>query len=202
MIQEEAERLNRFIANLLDMTRLESGAVQSRNEIGRYRRCRRQRACSAPRHVLAQHKVQLDLDAGLPMAQGDPVLLEQVLFNLLDNAAKYTPAGTTITLTRPPRRWPNRGADFGRRRGIAGRCARTGIRQILSRACRRQPAGRYGSWACDLPRLRRGDGRHDHCGQSHGPHRRCLHDHSSGCGRAESTFMSAVSKQLTVSDRR
>ena len=98
VIQEEAERLNRFIANLLDMTRLESGAVQSRNEtvdIGDVVGSALQRATA----VLAQHSVQLNIDAGLPMAQGDPVLLEQALFNLLDNAAKYTPARTTITLT-------------------------------------------------------------------------------------------------------
>ena len=43
-IQEEAERLNRFIANLLDMTRLEAGAVQPQSRPDRYRRCRRQRA--------------------------------------------------------------------------------------------------------------------------------------------------------------
>jgi two-component system sensor histidine kinase KdpD len=96
-IQEEAERLNRFISNLLDMTRLESGAVQSRNEmvdVGDVVGSALRRATS----ILLQHKIQLNIDAGLPMAQGDPVLLEQVLFNLLDNAAKYTPAGTTITL--------------------------------------------------------------------------------------------------------
>jgi two-component system sensor histidine kinase KdpD len=98
MIQEEAERLNRFIANLLDMTRLESGAVQSRNEtvdIGDVVGSALQRA----KTVLAEHKIKLELDAELPMAQGDPVLLEQVLFNILDNASKYSSAGTTITLT-------------------------------------------------------------------------------------------------------
>ncbi|HTP78253.1 MAG TPA: sensor histidine kinase KdpD [Rhizomicrobium sp.] len=97
VIQEEAERLNRFIANLLDMTRLESGAVQSRNEtvdIGDVIGSALQRATA----VLAKHPIQLNLDAGLPMARGDPVLLEQVLFNILDNAAKYTPAGTSISL--------------------------------------------------------------------------------------------------------
>jgi len=98
MIQEEAERLNRFIANLLDMTRLESGAVQSRNEmvdVGDVVGSALQRSTN----VLGQHKIKLNIGAGLPMAHGDPVLLEQVLFNLLDNAARYAPAGTTITIT-------------------------------------------------------------------------------------------------------
>jgi len=48
--------------------------------------------------VLAAHEVELDLAADLPMLRLDPVLLEQVLFNLLDNAAKYAPAGTRVRL--------------------------------------------------------------------------------------------------------
>lgn len=97
-IQEEAERLNRFIANLLDMTRLESGSVQSRNEsvdVGDVVGSALQRATK----VLAHHKVSLEMAAELSMARGDPVLLEQVLFNLLDNAAKYTAPGTLITIS-------------------------------------------------------------------------------------------------------
>jgi two-component system, OmpR family, sensor histidine kinase KdpD len=46
--------------------------------------------------ILARHRVELDLAPGLPMVAVDAVLFEQVLFNLLDNAAKYSPAGTTI----------------------------------------------------------------------------------------------------------
>ena len=46
--------------------------------------------------ILAQHTIETELQPGLPMVQVDPVLLEQVLFNLLDNAAKYAPAGTPI----------------------------------------------------------------------------------------------------------
>ncbi len=96
-IQDEAERLNRFIANLLDMTRLESGAIQPKTEvvdladiIGSTLR----RASD----VLARHKTKLEIPPELPMLKLDPVLLEQVLFNLLDNAAKYTPPGTTISV--------------------------------------------------------------------------------------------------------
>jgi two-component system sensor histidine kinase KdpD len=96
-IQDEAERLNRFIANLLDMTRLESGAVTPRADlvdladiVGS--------ALERAGKVLAAHKVTVDLAADLPMLRLDPVLIEQVLFNLLDNAAKYAPAGSAVTV--------------------------------------------------------------------------------------------------------
>jgi two-component system sensor histidine kinase KdpD len=48
--------------------------------------------------ILAHHKVSLQLAADMPMLQLDAVLFEQALFNLLDNAAKYAPAETTITI--------------------------------------------------------------------------------------------------------
>jgi two-component system sensor histidine kinase KdpD len=94
-IQEEAERLNRFIANLLDMTRLESGAIQPRLEpieLGDVVGSALRRAGK----VLSRHHVSVDLARDLPLVRLDPVLFEQVLFNLLDNAAKYAPAGTNI----------------------------------------------------------------------------------------------------------
>jgi len=48
--------------------------------------------------ILAEHRVEVELPADNPLAMVDDVLLEQVLFNLLDNAAKYAPAGTTIRI--------------------------------------------------------------------------------------------------------
>jgi two-component system sensor histidine kinase KdpD len=48
--------------------------------------------------ILVRHKVSLELAPDLPMLELDAVLFEQVLFNLLDNAAKYAPAGTTIAI--------------------------------------------------------------------------------------------------------
>jgi two-component system sensor histidine kinase KdpD len=96
-IQEEAERLNHFIANLLDMTRLESGAIEPHTDLidlsdvvgSALRRAGK---------VLVRHDVEVDLAAGLPMLRLDPVLFEQVLFNLLDNAAKYAPPETKVRL--------------------------------------------------------------------------------------------------------
>ncbi len=96
-IAEEAERLNRFVANLLDMTKLESGAVILRREptdLGEVIASGLDRAAK----VLEAHTVSLEVASGLPLLDLDAVLLEQVLFNLLDNAARYTPAGSMVTL--------------------------------------------------------------------------------------------------------
>jgi two-component system sensor histidine kinase KdpD len=96
-IQDEAERLNRFIANLLDMTRLESGAIEiqsSTADVADIVGSALRRASA----VLAKHKTEIELEADMPLAKADPVLLEQVLFNLLDNAAKYTAPGTKVRI--------------------------------------------------------------------------------------------------------
>jgi two-component system, OmpR family, sensor histidine kinase KdpD len=94
---DESERLNRFIANLLDMTKLESGAIvpnTARHDLGEIVGSALRRAAK----ILVHHKVLLELDADMPMLELDAVLFEQVLFNLLDNAAKYAPADTTISI--------------------------------------------------------------------------------------------------------
>jgi two-component system sensor histidine kinase KdpD len=97
-ILEEAERLNRFIANLLDMTRLESGAIAPRLELidlGDVIGSALRRAAK----VLGRHEVRLSLASDLPMLRLDPVLFEQAFFNLLDNAAKYSPPASTVFVT-------------------------------------------------------------------------------------------------------
>src|ERR1700730_8014633 len=106
-IVDESERLNRFIANLLDMTKLEAGAIVPNAALHDLDEI----VGSALRHagkILAGHRVELDLAPGLPMVAVDAVLFEQVLFNLLDNAAKYSPAGTTIRV----RSWRDRDAVY------------------------------------------------------------------------------------------
>jgi len=97
-IREEAERLNRFISDLLDMTKLEAGAVALRTElvdvsdvVGS--------ALRRAADVLKHHALQTALSPDLPMVKLDPVLFEQVLFNLFDNAAKYAPSGSVIALS-------------------------------------------------------------------------------------------------------
>jgi len=92
---EESERLNRFIANLLDMTKLESGAVvptAAKHDLAEIVGSALRRAGG----ILGRHRVELAIAPDLPMLELDAVLFEQVLFNLLDNAAKYAPAHTAI----------------------------------------------------------------------------------------------------------
>jgi two-component system, OmpR family, sensor histidine kinase KdpD len=96
-IIDESERLNRFIANLLDITRLESGAIVPQTtlqDLGELVGTALARAAK----ILAHHEVDVQLAADLPLLELDPVLFEQVLFNLLDNASKYAPAETTIRI--------------------------------------------------------------------------------------------------------
>ncbi len=96
-IQEEAERLNRFIGNLLDMTRLESGPLRPQaapTDLSDVIGAALQRAGK----ILQNHEIAIDLEDGLPMLSLDMVLMEQVLFNLFDNAAKYAPPHSLISV--------------------------------------------------------------------------------------------------------
>ncbi len=96
-IVDEAERLERLVGNLLDMTRLESGALEPKREwvpleelVGS--------ALNRLEAKLAGRPVKVSLAAGLPLLKVDPLLMEQVLINLLENAAKYTPALSPIDI--------------------------------------------------------------------------------------------------------
>ncbi len=100
-IQDEANSLNRLIGNLLDMTRLEAGALQLRTGptdladiLGS--------AVRRVESILPASKIRLDLAPDLPDLHLDPVLLEQVFFNLFDNAAKYAASRAPVRVTA----WP------------------------------------------------------------------------------------------------
>jgi two-component system sensor histidine kinase KdpD len=97
-IREEAERLNRFVDNVLDMTRLESGALRPNLlPVDLVETLSTVIGDIAPH--LAQHHIDLELDADLPLVRLDPILLRHVIANLLDNAAKFSPAGSSITVS-------------------------------------------------------------------------------------------------------
>ncbi len=87
-IEEETARLTRFIANLLDMSRIEAGALRPKHEPVDLADVVQGAAVRA-RRAFPACTVETSVARDLPFAQGDPGLIEQVLFNLLDNAQKY-----------------------------------------------------------------------------------------------------------------
>lgn len=94
---EEAERLNRLVGNLLEMTRLESGGVQVQKEWQPLEEVVGTTLSHLKR--VDDHPLTTHLPPDLPPVPLDGVLIEQVLVNLLENAAKYSPPGSPITLT-------------------------------------------------------------------------------------------------------
>ena len=96
-IHEQATSMQRLIENLLDMARLQEHGVR----LNRQWNSLEEIVGSALRQLrepLARHRVHTTLDTHLPLVEVDALLIERVLVNLLDNAAKYTPPGTTITV--------------------------------------------------------------------------------------------------------
>lgn len=96
-IQTEAQQMNELVTNLLDMVRLQTGGVklkidwQSMEEIVGS-------ACAQSTRLLAQHKLTVSIPAHLPLCECDPILIQRVIINLLDNAVKFTPLGSAISI--------------------------------------------------------------------------------------------------------
>ncbi len=96
-ISDEANRLNRLLENILQISRLDSGAVTPNKQwhllediVGS--------ALHRTRDALEQHSVTVQIAPVIPMICVDGLLLEQALVNLLENAARHTPAGTRIEI--------------------------------------------------------------------------------------------------------
>lgn len=94
-IREEAERLNRYVGDLLDMTRIEGGALKTRRDWTDVRDVLAAAIARVERR-LETRSLSRDFPAQLSMVMADPSLLEQALVNILENAIAYSPDGSTI----------------------------------------------------------------------------------------------------------
>jgi two-component system sensor histidine kinase KdpD len=97
MVERESDQLSRLVANLLDMARIESGALRLHSEPNTVRDLV-DAGVAAAHPTLEDHVVVVALDDDLPPVEIDLVLLAQVLANLLANAAQHAPDGSTITI--------------------------------------------------------------------------------------------------------
>lgn len=96
-LHEEALRMGNLVTNLLDMARIQSGEVKLNLQWQQFEEVVGS-SLRAVQSLLGKHQVQTRLTRGLPLVNFDAVLIERVLCNLLENASKYTPAGSQITI--------------------------------------------------------------------------------------------------------
>jgi two-component system sensor histidine kinase KdpD len=101
LVGDEAERLDRLVANLLSLSRIEAGALApdleavALDELAGH-------AVERLGRRFEGRRVQLDLDADLPLVQGDYTQIELVLSNLLENAARHAPTGSIVRVGARP----------------------------------------------------------------------------------------------------
>lgn len=94
-IEEEAARLNRLVGNMLNMTRLEAGALKPERD---WHSIEEVIGAALERLHTNDRQVSVDIEPDLPLVPLDFVLIEQVMLNLLDNAIKFSPPGSPIEI--------------------------------------------------------------------------------------------------------
>lgn len=98
LIDTQADRLTRLVNSLLDMTRIQSGALEVRRQPYSVEELVDE-AIASLRSALADRKIEVAIDQPPPVVDVDPPLIVQVLANLLDNANRFGPSGTPITVS-------------------------------------------------------------------------------------------------------
>jgi two-component system sensor histidine kinase KdpD len=97
VIDEESDRLSRFINGLIELARIEAGELQLRRRWGAVEEIISAR-CRAPSRSPHSHRVELDVEKELPGVRVDERAVSEVVYTLIDNAAKYSPLGSTIRI--------------------------------------------------------------------------------------------------------
>jgi two-component system sensor histidine kinase KdpD len=97
-IEEETDKLNQLVGNLLDMSRIESGALkplEKWNSIAEIATG----VVSKMHNQVQDHKIQFEFPSDLPLVPSDYVMMEQVFANLISNSVKYAPVGTQVKIS-------------------------------------------------------------------------------------------------------
>jgi two-component system sensor histidine kinase KdpD len=94
-IDDEADHLNILVGNLLDMSRIESGALKPKREWNLLSEII-EGVLARMKHLAVDHQIQIDVPETLPLVPVDYVQMEQVFTNLISNSLKYAPANTTV----------------------------------------------------------------------------------------------------------
>jgi two-component system sensor histidine kinase KdpD len=98
VIDEESDRLNRFITGLIDLARIDAGELQLRRQWGPIEEII-STALARAQPLTQEHEVQMEIEPELPVVRVDERAVSEVVYTLVDNAAKYSPRGTKIKIT-------------------------------------------------------------------------------------------------------
>ena len=98
VIDEESDRLNRFISGLIELARIEAGEMHLRRRWGTVDEIT-SAALRRAEPMTRGHEVEVNIEADLPVVRVDERAVSEVVYTLLDNAAKYSPKGTSIRIT-------------------------------------------------------------------------------------------------------
>ncbi|MBX3298312.1 MAG: DUF4118 domain-containing protein [Acidobacteria bacterium] len=98
IINEETDRLNKFIEGMVELARVESGGTLSTGSLSSVEEAIAAAIVRAE-SLAGEHRITVRTDADLPLVKADARAVAEVIFNLLDNAVKYSPDGTKITIT-------------------------------------------------------------------------------------------------------
>ena len=97
VIDQESDRLNRFIGDLIELARIEAGELQLRPRWGSVDEII-STALTRAEALTAQHRIEVEIEKDLPLVRVDNRAVSEVVYSLIDNASKYSPAGTTIRI--------------------------------------------------------------------------------------------------------
>ncbi len=97
VIDEESDRLNRFIGGLIELARIEAGELQLRRRWGAVDEIV-SAALLRAEPVTREHRIELSIENELPVVRVDERAVSEVVYTLVDNAAKYSPPGSTIRI--------------------------------------------------------------------------------------------------------
>ncbi len=97
-IDDEADHLNMLVGNLLDMSRIESGALRPQRQWNLLSEIV-QTVLGRMRHLTENHRLEIDIPEDLPLLPVDFIQMEQVFTNLITNSTKYAPAGSLIHIS-------------------------------------------------------------------------------------------------------
>lgn len=98
VIDEEADRLDRFVEGLIELARIEAGEMRLRRRRSDVEEMVSD-ALTRAAPLTREHHIQIEIEPGLPIVQVDSRAVSEVIYTLIDNAAKYSPAGTAISIT-------------------------------------------------------------------------------------------------------